>query len=56
VARRIKVSSAIVYRLCERGELPHHRVSNAIRIAPADLEAFLNRKREGIRGRPEDRE
>ncbi len=47
VARRLKVSSAVVYRLCERGELLHHRVSNAIRIAVADVDAFLSRNREG---------
>jgi len=43
VARRLGVSTALVYRLCERGELRHVRVSNAIRISPADLAAFLNR-------------
>jgi hypothetical protein len=30
-----------VYRLYDRGELPHVRISNAIRISPADLAAFL---------------
>jgi excisionase family DNA binding protein len=43
VARRLSVSTATVYRLCERGELRHIRVSNAIRIAHADLAAFLSR-------------
>jgi excisionase family DNA binding protein len=33
-----------VYRLIDRGELPHARVSNAIRISPADLAAFLRRE------------
>ena len=37
VAERLAVSTATVYSLCERGELPHVRISNAIRIAPADL-------------------
>jgi excisionase family DNA binding protein len=45
VARRLRVSTATVYRLCERGELHHVRVSNAIRIAPRDLELLLRRKR-----------
>ncbi len=45
VAARLGVSTATVYKLCERGELPHVRVSNAIRIAPADLEAFCSAPR-----------
>ncbi|MGZ3447532.1 MAG: helix-turn-helix domain-containing protein [Myxococcaceae bacterium] len=43
VAERLAVCTATVYRLCERGELPHVRVSNAIRIRAADLDAFLTR-------------
>jgi hypothetical protein len=35
----------MVYALVERGELPHIRVSNAIRIAPADLAAFTTSHR-----------
>jgi excisionase family DNA binding protein len=41
VADRLGVSAATVYKLCARGELPHVRISNTIRIAPADLEAFI---------------
>jgi excisionase family DNA binding protein len=41
VAKQLRVSSATVYRLIDRGELRHARVSNAIRISPADLAAFL---------------
>jgi excisionase family DNA binding protein len=41
VAHRLSISAATVYRLCERGELPHVRVSNALRVRLADLEAFL---------------
>jgi len=41
VAERLRVSSATVYALCERGDLAHVRVSNAIRIVPDELEAFL---------------
>ncbi len=32
-ARVLHVSTATVYRLCTQGELPHVRVSNAIRVA-----------------------
>jgi len=34
-ARVLRVSTATVYRLCTQGELPHVRVSNAIRVASA---------------------
>ena len=44
-ASRLSVSTAMVYKLCDRGELPHIRISNAIRIAPADLAAFIVRQR-----------
>jgi len=41
VARHLGVCTATVYVLCELGELPHVRIFNAIRIAPADLAAFV---------------
>jgi excisionase family DNA binding protein len=41
VAKQLRVSSATVYRLIDGGELQHTRVSNAIRISPADLATFL---------------
>jgi len=41
VAERLAVSAPIVYSLCERGEIRHIRISNAIRVLPEDLEAFL---------------
>jgi len=37
------VSTATVYALCERGELPHVRVSNAIRLRVEDLEDLIRR-------------
>ena len=40
VATRLGVSTATIYKLCERGELVHVRVLNAIRVRPADLSAF----------------
>jgi excisionase family DNA binding protein len=48
-AERLAVSTFTVYGLCDRGELPHVRVSNAIRIAPADLAALLAGQRAGGR-------
>ena len=41
VAARLGVSAATVYGLCERRELHHVRVANAIRVSPEALEAFL---------------
>ena len=45
VAERLAVCTAMVYALCERGELRHLRISNAIRVHPDDLEAFIVGKR-----------
>ena len=44
VAAALKVSTATVYRLVERGELAHLRVSNAIRIRVVDMESFVRRR------------
>jgi excisionase family DNA binding protein len=41
VAEQLGVCNATVYRLCERGELPHVRVVNSIRIRPKDLGEYL---------------
>ena len=51
VARRLGVCRSTVYGLCERGELPHLRINNSIRIAPSDLAAFLTSRRSGRSGR-----
>jgi excisionase family DNA binding protein len=45
VARYLGVCTATVYALCARGELPHIRILSTIRVAPADLEAFVTRGR-----------
>ncbi len=47
VGRRLGVTTATVYKLAERGELPHIRISNAIRVAPADLAAYIASRRKG---------
>jgi excisionase family DNA binding protein len=41
VADRLGVSSATVYGLCERGELPYVWVVTSIRIRPDDVEEFI---------------
>ena len=45
VAGCLGVSTALVYRLCDLGELTHVRVSNAIRVHVADLAAYLRSNR-----------
>jgi excisionase family DNA binding protein len=44
-AELLGMSTAAVYRLCEFGELPHVRISNAIRVDPEDLASFIARRR-----------
>lgn len=41
VAKHLGVSRSTVYQLCERGELPHVRVSNAIRVPSVAVLAYL---------------
>jgi excisionase family DNA binding protein len=41
----LRVCTANVYKLCERGELPHLRVSNAIRVLASDLATTSSRRR-----------
>jgi excisionase family DNA binding protein len=45
VAARLGVYMATIYRLTAQGALPHIRVSNAIRFAPEDVEAYLAARR-----------
>ena len=45
VAERLQVCRATVYTLVDRGELPHSRVMNSIRVAPDDLAAFVAKSR-----------
>jgi excisionase family DNA binding protein len=41
VAQRLRVSKATVYALVGAGQLPHLRVSNAIRVRAEDLVTFI---------------
>ncbi|WP_041448612.1 helix-turn-helix domain-containing protein [Anaeromyxobacter sp. Fw109-5] len=43
VARRLRVSTATVYKLCARGELVHVRVLNVVRIPATALQALATR-------------
>jgi excisionase family DNA binding protein len=50
VARRLRVCTETVYRLCRSGELPHVRIVDRYRIQPAELSSFLSaRRRSGPR-------
>ena len=44
-AEQLGLCTATVYGLCAEGALPHVRILNAIRIAPADLTAFVAARR-----------
>jgi excisionase family DNA binding protein len=52
VAAQLGVCGATVYRLVAEGQLAHVRVLNAIRVAPRDLEAFVEGRRHGADGEP----
>jgi len=45
VATCLGVSSATVYKLCAQGSMVHVRVSNAIRVAPGELDQFIAAQR-----------
>jgi excisionase family DNA binding protein len=49
VGRQLGLSTATVYGLCAAGTLPHVRILNAIRVAQADLVAFIEAKRVSAR-------
>ena len=51
VASRLGVSTATVYKLVAHGDLPHVRVSNAIRVIPDDLDSFLAKQRQATSDR-----
>jgi len=50
-AKRLKVAVKKVYRLCEAGQIEHHRVGSAIRIQPEALDRFIRQSSEENRPR-----
>ena len=44
-SRRLTISLTSTYQLIRSGKLPHYRIGAAIRIADADIAAFLARCR-----------
>ena len=42
VAEHLGISIATVYKICKRGDLPHVRIIDSIRIRPSDLAAFAD--------------
>lgn len=49
VSQQLQVCTAIVYRLCERGELPSVRIGGAIRFRSLDVAHYLS----GVRAQPD---
>jgi excisionase family DNA binding protein len=45
VAAELGVCTATVYRLFDRGELPHVRILDSIRVAHHDLRQFIEARR-----------
>lgn len=45
VAAQLRVCRATVYKMAERGDLPHVRMAGAVRVHPADLDAFVAQRR-----------
>jgi excisionase family DNA binding protein len=48
-ARRLKISQKKVYRLCEAGDLTHHKVGRAIRIPPEAIDRFVRKSTEEVK-------
>jgi excisionase family DNA binding protein len=43
VARILNISRGLAYQLIQRGEIPAVRIGRAVRVRPADLDAFITR-------------
>jgi excisionase family DNA binding protein len=51
VAKRLKVSVRLVYKLVEKGDISSYRIASAIRVTEEDLQAYLSEVRVGKRTR-----
>ncbi len=59
VRERLMLSRAAVYRLVARRQLPHYRLPGGLRFKQADVDTFLESRRQNVRatqryGHPED--
>jgi excisionase family DNA binding protein len=50
IAAALKVCTATVYKIVDRGELPHMRVLNSVRVRRADLAAYMKQTSRGKKG------
>ncbi len=48
VARILNISTQLVYRLLQRGEIAVVRINTAVRVRPTDLQAYIDRSRAGF--------
>jgi len=54
-AKRLKIGKKKLYRLCQKGEIPHHRIGDRIRIRIEDLDELSQPPKEPVR-RPRRRQ
>jgi len=45
VAEQLSISEKLTYRLLDRGDLPKIKIGAAVRVDPADLQAYIERQR-----------
>lgn len=45
LAARLRVTSATIYRMARRGELPYYSIGRAMRFRTGDVDEFLKRCR-----------
>jgi len=54
MAKILRISRSLAYRLVQRGEIPSVRINTAVRILPADLDRYIQQKRVGMAGLKSD--
>ena len=47
VAQILSISRALSYRLLQQGEIPVVRINRSVRVRPADLERFIQKRLSG---------